>query len=509
MNQISGDNRESVRNVKGFNTIFSDSSVNFFAKIISNVSYFLFITFAIKILGEKKYGEYGIFLMTSQFLYIGFLVWLQSGIVRYGREEFLEHQKINKILYSHLIISIPIILVLTIIVFIFQSKILEYLNFNNFFIYLIIIYFIFNYLTETLYYFLQAIGEMQIMAIAQIIEKLTPLILILLSFYFLKFSKLTFLIVSILVGYFFSELFILFKINKNIFHPIILDFTTLNRYVKYSLPIFLGSLASYFLSWIDIGIIKKLLSIDMVGKYFYCQQIYNGINQINLIVATILSPLVITLIIKNRTDIMKKILNDLSLIGMSLFLFLINILFFIFYFLLLFIFKENIFNISFTLNVLLLSIPLTLFLNVLATFINSYELTWCYAINTIVTLALKIILSYLLISEYGIKGGAIAVFICGFLSIVYYLYFLRKRIEFELKKIIYFTLILILFFTIYGIVKNVYISFIINFLILILYIKYSKMFAREKIEIINNINIPVVLKNKFISVFNILNKIFL
>ena len=491
---------ESVRNLKGINTIFSDSAFTIIGRIINNILYFIFITFIVKILGEKKYSEYSLFLMTTQFLYIIFLVWTQSALLRYGREEFLLRTKINRTLTSQLILALPIIFLLIILIFIFRQQLLNYLGFSNFFIPLIILYFIMNFINETLYYSLQALGNFQIFAIAQMSEKFFALFILIIGYFLLDNSKLFFVIFSLLIGFIFAQVFIFFKTKINLIFPLEYDKKIFQKYLKYSIPVIFGSASAYFLNWIDLGIIKEKLAKEIIGQYFYCQQIFNGLTQLNMALFTVISPLVITLLVKNRFDLLKKILDELSIMAIMIALVIFNFLFFFLYFLLLYLFPNNHFAIAQTLMILIFSSTFAIFTNILAAYIMAFELMFLYSINNFLALSIKIILSYFFIDKFGMIGAALSTFVYFIYNQVFYSIFILQKIKFSLTKYFYLIALVIFQIFIFLCFKNIFISFFANLILIYLFAKIGKIFSSEKLLILNEINLPNIIKNNLINV---------
>ena len=113
----------------------------------------------------------------------------------------------------------------------------------------------------------------------------------------------------------------------------------------------------------------------------------------------------------------------------------------------------------------------------------------------------KILFSIFLIIKIGITGAAIATFSSHLFSIIFYNYFIKKKFNFNSTHNYYFLLIILFQLLFYYFFQNIFISFLLNNLILIIFIKKFKLFNTENIEIINDIDMPVILKK-------ILNKIF-
>ncbi len=137
--------------------MFTDTAWSLTGRILTNGVYLIFISFMVKWLGTARYGEFSIFIMVAQFYYTVFLVWLQNGIIRLGREEFLRHSRINELFSSHLTIALPIIILQVASLFIFRDLILSYFKFAPAYLYVLLAYMLCNYVTELAYYVLQAL----------------------------------------------------------------------------------------------------------------------------------------------------------------------------------------------------------------------------------------------------------------------------------------------------------------------------------------------------------------
>ncbi|HOK41009.1 MAG TPA: oligosaccharide flippase family protein [bacterium] len=489
-------NKESIRNLIGFQSVFKDTFFYTLSKIFSNLFYLIFISSLIKIAGEKNYGFFTTFLMVSQFIYICFLLPFNNGIIRFGREEFIQKNKINNIVFINFIFIIPIIIILILLLFFFRHLIVNYINYNNKIIFFVLLFFILNHFLDFTYYILQAIGKIQLMAFAQIIEKFIPLLFLFLCFVLSTKISLFYTIIFIISGFICSIFFIFLFFDLKIFSPFSFDKNLFIRYIKYTIPIIFGSVLSYFLNWFDIVIIKKFLTIELTGRYFFCYQLFNGYNQLNIVFLTVILPLITSLVVKKRYDLIEQLLSNISFAFFVIFSFSTNFIVLFAYFILWFIYKDNFFSLSLSSFILLFTVTISFLLNFFAALMHALEKTFSYSINSIIVLLLKIILSYFLIQRFGIIGAAISSFVASLTFL--YLYIFNDLYKYFKIKIFYFTSSILLTFVyilIYALFKNIYLSFFINSVLLFFFAKYFKIFQKDKLLYLNELDIPLPLKN--------------
>jgi len=404
---------------------------------------------------------------------------------------------------------LPIIIALIFSLFALKKIVFGYLHYGaDSMIILLCAYFILNYISEIYYYSLQSVGEIKIMSTAQAIEKAAPFFIIIIIYFFYGQISLNTAIAVLLSGFFFSQLYISLRTKLSYFLPLKFDKKLLKKFFDISAPIFFGSAVGYALTWADMGIMKDLrhlFSDAEISSFFYCQLLVNGVNQTAIVLLTILLPLTISLIVKNRKDLLNDLLSGISIIFMTVIFFCINLLWFLMHFVFIYILKKNnIFEISFVLNIMLISAPLTIFLNVLSALINGYELLWGFSINNIVSVTVKILVSYFLILKFGIVGGGLGTIACKIVSIILYKYILRKQISVPLRNVMIFMCFMLLCSTLFLIIKNIYICFVVNNILLFAYIKIYRVFDKTKIQILDKLDIPVSIKSMMFRFFGYL-----
>lgn len=489
-----GPENRSVRHDPGVRSVFSDSTYTFVARAVSNVAFFLFITLAIKALGDARYGTYSIFMMLVQFLYLGLTSWLNMLLVRYGREEYLAEGDMRRTLAANLALALPIIAAVLAAIHWQRAVIRGFLGLSNLYLALVAAYYVLNYLTELYYFALQALGRFRLMALGQSIEKAVPLA-VLAGFVLLRGEcRVGAVILAVVAGYGVALAVMAARTGARFWLPLALDGAWFRRYFRNSVPLFFGVLLAYIMSWFDIGVIRHALSLALVGQYYYCVQVFNGLNQFTLILVTVVGPLAVTLVVKNRQDLIDVLLSDLCLALVVAFQVVSCAVWLAMHYV--FVHLAGAADgavLTLTLGLLLVTVPYNIYNGILSNFVLACEMNWVYTANTVLSLGIKMAVSYALILRYGLVGGALGTIASLVTVTAVYGIVLKRRLRFSNARLFLLLGFLAVTPVGYALLPHAPLVFLVQVILLAVYARLAGVFHHRRLQILQEMNLPVPL----------------
>ncbi len=485
-----------------------------YLSLILSKSGVILLTFVItalitRLLGPENYGSFSLFIMVAQVLVILLGSWSSGAVIRFGKEEYIKEEKINKVFWSRMIMLIPSFFLGIFLVAIFRQNILTYISLPSWTIWLILGYFLIYSLSEFLYGVFQATNKLKSLALIELFESLFLLLGLGLAKIFVG-SNLYILAVVIglhILSKFLIDVAFLSRFNLKIFFPIELDRKVVRKMLIFSYPYIFSTIAAYVINWVDIIVIKKYLGLFEVGVYSLAYKIGNFLRQFGLVLNTIFFPLMVGLLSRKRKDLINLYFQ--RIIPQVVFLWGI-ILFFIFILsqpLIPIFFGESFAGSVSPFIILLIGYYINIFAMLCSSILVTFELIKQVVLVNFLAMLLNLGFDLLLIPKIGINGAAIAtamVFIFGGISY----FFLTNRLLGLRERRPLFILIPFLIFFIFNILfqNTVYLlgSGIILAIIVFFMAKRFDLFRQEDKKIFEAIDMPDFLRR---GIYKIIDKL--
>jgi len=462
-----------------------------------------------RLLGPENYGSFSLFVMVAQILVILLGSWTSGAAIRFGKEEYVKEEKINKVFWSRMIMLIPSFFLGIFLVVIFRQNILTYISLPSWTIWMMIGYFLIYSLSEFLYGIFQATNKLKSLALIELFESLFLVfglglakIFVGSSFYILAVVISLHILSKFLINFIF-----LFRLNLRIFFPVELDKGVVKRMLTFSYPFIFSTVAAYVINWVDIIVIKKYLGLFEVGVYSLAYKMGNFLRQFGLVLNTIFFPMMVGLLSRKRKDLINLYFQRIT--PQIVFLWGI-ILFFIF------ILSQPLIPIFFGKSfagsvspflILLIGYYINIFAMLCSSILMTFELVKQVVLVNFLAMLLNLGFDLLLVPKIGIDGAAIAtamVFIFGGIS---YFFLVNRILGLKERRSLFIPIPFLIFFIFNILFQNtVYLlgSGIILAIIVFLMAKYFDLFRQEDKKIFEAIDMPDFLRK---GIYKIIDKL--
>jgi len=470
---------------------------------------FVSISLIARILGPENYGRLSLFLMIAQILVIILTSWSSGAAVRFGKEEYVKEEKINKVFWSRILMLIPCFLFGISLVLIFRQQIINYIDLPSWAIWLMIGYFLIYSLSEFLYAIFQATNRLRVLGLIELFECLF-LVLGLVSTKI--FDGSASFILALVIGLYLASKFLigsifLSRLNLKMFFPIEIEKKTIKRMLNFSYPFVFSTIAAYVINWVDIAVIKKYLDLYQVGFYSLAYKLGNSLKLFGLVLDTVFFPMMIGLLSRQRKDLInlyfKRIAPQIILLWGI-------ILFFIFILsqpLIPIFFGESFSNSISPFIILLVGYYINILAFLYTSILMTFELNKQIVIINFLAMLFNVGLDLLWVPLIGINGAAIAtsiVFIFGGIS---YFLLTNKLLGLKEYKQLLITIPFLIFFIVNILFKNT-ICLISGSVILGILIfgitKYFDLVRQEDKKIFEAIDMPAFLRK---GIYKIIDKL--
>jgi O-antigen/teichoic acid export membrane protein len=358
------------------------------------------------------------------------LNWSDSSVVRHGREEHTKSQKINKSFWARMYLFIPIMILVPLLFIIFSKQITSYIGIELKFIYLAIILFIFNGVLNFINYIYQSTNNMQKSAYVLLSQKLFYVIcLIILLLVNIK-TNLILALILINISFLLAIIFNILTFNFEKIKPYTFNKTYFRKIWTYSWPQLIGFSGLYVVSYIDIFVIKKYMTLADVGTYNIAYNFFINISAIIIIIQTIFLPLIVEYRIQKKHHLINKYIKNIPLFTLYWSILVIMGLFaskYIFPLL----FSTKYVNAIHPFNILLIASIFYFVTACLLPIINAFDYIIYSQIINLIYAAINIVMDFILVPKLGIIGAAYGTLIAYFVRtilLVVFVYIMRKKI---------------------------------------------------------------------------------
>ena len=452
-----------------------------------------------RILGPEKYGRFSLFLMVAQFLMFALASWSSSAVIRFGKEEYIKENKINKVFWARTVILTFCFIFASLLILISRQPLISYIGIAPWMIWLVIAHFFIYSLSEFLHSIFQATNHLKTLALTEFFEFTVLVAGLILTKIFISSSLF---VLAIVIGvYLLSKILVnsifLFRLDLKIFFPIEIERAVIKRIFFFSYPLIFATIAGYVSSWVDIGVIKKYLDISRVGFYFLAFKIVNFLTYFGAILGTVFLPMMVGFLSRGRKDLIK--LYTKRIIPQITFLWGIA-LFFVFIFsrpLIPVIFGKEFLPSILPFSILIIGSTARIFSHLHGTVLTTFELIKQITIINILMAGLNFGLDLLLVPLIGIEGAAIAKCLAFLFGGISYLFLTNHYLGLKEYKQLLIPLPFIMFFIVNILSPGlIYLigGTIILVILMFLIAKYLDLVRQEDKKILEAIDMPIFLR---------------
>lgn len=377
-------------------------------------------------LGVEQFGRLALLLMVSQVLLLLVGNWTQVGFIRFGSQEFEKHGAIVQAFWARLSIAVPLLAVAAAILIAVQEPLSEYLGVPEWGLGLVFGHFLLTYVLSSLGAVFQAKQEMPRYGAVMFFEKATSLMLVaLLPVAWLSHP------LAVIGCYAASALLLsvwaIVVLGRKTFLPVVLDSSGSRALLRFSLPFVLTSWVGLFATnWLDFVLLKWSRSISEVGLYALAGQLAGVIQQVTITFSTLLLPHFSVLVGNADEGRIKEFLDRVLpywflatsvLFGAALLAVapLIPVMF-----------GQAFAGALPALAILIVASSALALYNAFDPLLSAYGATVALAKVFALAVSVKVILSWLLIPQWGISGAAFST-VCAYTVCALFTMFLVQR----------------------------------------------------------------------------------
>lgn len=384
-----------------------------------------------RFLGPEKYGSYNLFLLVANALLLIGSTWIINPAGgKFATEEFAKHKSLKNTFSSEVIIIAVSLSVMAGIVYLFRSKIVSFLGFNEgFVISAILLYAVFFSMFGLLTQCFLGASDFKSYGIMPLVRSLIFLGLLI----FCSVSKYAFglkaVITFLVVSYFLTGLFYVrlrnscsFVIQKSVKIQI-------KKILRFSWPVVVFACANFSLEWIDKYFVKIFLSTYAVGIYSAAWMLTRQFSMIAQLLYSVLLPIITSYRVNNKRGhvryYLKRLVPQLSFLFSVL---IITVVVFSNPMITLLYGKAYATSVNIFILLSLGSIFMAIkyFYNPVSTSFNYIKLTG--SINLFCAF-LNIGFIYLLIPKFGAEGAALATTLSSFLAATGVIFVINKKFD--------------------------------------------------------------------------------
>ena len=465
-------------------------------------------------LGPGKYGKVALILSAISLLYLFGLSWIRISFIRFGKEEFLEKGHIRKTTTNFLVNNLFLFIIISFLFFIFRKPIFTFLEIKNSNAFWIILFGCFLQLMKQ--FIFEVLIVIRLIKIQILLRQIASKIFILFGLSLFVFQIIKIDVMYIICIFLISDLLLIFIgfifVKSKYIFPLSFDRNMLKKMLIYCAPLFFSAWATYIVNWVDTYVIKYYMTLEDVGIYQAAYKILNSIKSFwGVGLVTITTPIIMVFKTNNETEkikdyYLKRILPQISFIGLivvSLILVFSEIMLEIVYGA-----KFNDSIIPF--KILVASQNFAIISSMMTAIILSFDMTKILAILGISAGIFNVIADIILVQFFGINGPAISSFLVFSINPIIWFFIIHKKFGVKRKLALLFPLISILVLFINIIFHNFLIQIILTVLILFLTFIIARrfnLFNRKDIDLLNNIQMPEIIKKLYVRILEYSDKI--
>jgi O-antigen/teichoic acid export membrane protein len=364
-------------------------------------------------LGVEQFGLLALLLMVSQILLLLIGNWTHVGFIRFGSQEFSKHGSIAQVFWARLSLMAPLLAMAAAVLLAAREPLSAYLGIPEWGLVLVFCHFLLTYVLNSLGAVFQARQEMSRYGAVMFFEKGASLALVALLPASWISHPLT------VIGCYAASALLLSAwavavLGRKTFLPVDLDSSVSRALLRFSLPFVLTTWMGLFgNAWLDFVLLKWSRSVSEVGLYALASQLAGVIQQFTITFSTLLLPHFSVLVGNADEHGIKTFLDRV----LPYWFFATSVLFSVALFaiapLVPLIFGEAFAEALPALAILIVASSALSLFNAFDPLLSAYGATVALAKVFVLSVPVKVILSWLLIPQWGISGAAFST-VCGY-----------------------------------------------------------------------------------------------
>lgn len=412
------------------NKIISSSGINFLFRVFGLVTSFLIVLLISRLFGVANYGSYSLTFTIAQATAMIFGLGIPNALIMLTGNRNFNEIEAKKLLFKGLKITLLFSLIPTILFYLSADfiavKLFENIALNHFFeiVAYTIPFFILHELF--LYYFISVKKFIPYNIFMFVLPNLFLTLFLSLFHFMAKTDFYTFLAFALsMILIVFIEFIVVYesKIHKE---PNVISSKTL---IKTASPMLFSGLLLYLLNWTDVIMLGIMTNEREVGIYNIAYKIGSVGFLVIVSVSTIITPKIAELYGSGNLQELKKLIHGstrlISILTIPLVLVLVIGSEFVLSF-----FGENVISGSSTLIIVAIGVLFSAIAGNVDQILNMTNNQVILRNITIFSFFINIILNFLLIPNYGIKGAAIASLISNIVINSLCIYYIKKKLGF-------------------------------------------------------------------------------
>ncbi|TSA00649.1 MAG: hypothetical protein D4R81_07510, partial [Nitrospiraceae bacterium] len=275
-------------------------------------------------LGAEGFGRLALLIMATQVLAFFVSNWTLTGLVRFGAQEFVRTSSVAESFWARTWVAAPWLGVAALALVIWQEQAAAYFEIPGWGVWLVFASFLFAGLLQTLGSVFQACQQMDRYAATLFMDKALVVLAILLlpppyagdPVVILGCYALSSLLVSV---------WALAVLGPGVLGSVRAGRATIGSLWGFSLPLFVSTWVGLIgTQWITYVIIKHYLAFVELGWYSLAVQVAGGVQQITIIVSSLLLPHFSVLVADRREAEIRKLVEQVMPYGLMAFALLLS-----------------------------------------------------------------------------------------------------------------------------------------------------------------------------------------
>lgn len=461
-----------------------------------------------RILGPGDYGKVALTYSTISLLYLFGTSWLQTSIMRFSKEEFINKNNIRKSIGNILLLASVSFIISASLFILFKAAILSFLEIDHPFAVWIILFGFFIITAKQ--FVLETLKVLRLIKIQAFLNRFALKVLILVGILIIYIIKsdlgVNYIIFTFILADTIVLLLGLFFIKPRFIFPLRYDIQLLSKILKYSLPLIVASWSNFVINWVDAYVIKYYMTLADVGYYQAAYKILNFIKSFfGMTIVTIITPIIMVLKTDNRLNTINKIylnrmMSQISFIAMLIVILIIMLSDYLF----LAIYGPE-FSDSIIPFKILMGAELFLIISAILTpIMTSFDMTKTLLFLGLTVGIFNLFADIILVQYFGIIGVSVASLLAVMIGTGIRLVAIKKMFRsMSFISLIFplFTIILMMINIIdMGIIYRILTT--ISLIILIsIWVKKMSIFHESDLVYFENINMPIFIKKTLTYVY--------
>lgn len=382
----------------------------------------------------------GLFEMVVElFLSFGF-AWSALGLVRFGKEEILQTDRMNHTHCTRLTLTCPLLILSILLILLFEERLMRFLGSQDpALLYYLIADLVFLVWHDHLTHLLTAREQHGRNAFFFLCQSISRLLV--LGFFYSGFypaSAELFLKATVGMQFFLVVIRIHHIRPRDTWPMVWVQSNDVQRFFKFVYPQIYGFAGLYVINWVDVYFVRKNCSIDALGAYQFLYSIFIKICSFAILLNTLFLPKVI----EWKTQRYEVLIQYLQKAPPAFFLSILSLM------VVSIVTYPAVFNYCFdtkyqiayaSFNILLLSIPFYFTTFLLVPVLNSFDRVQYVQRVNITMSALNLLVDYFFVPRYGIMAAAGGTYLAYCTGAILFLHSASKTHRVNYKPIYWFS----------------------------------------------------------------------